>query len=90
MRIRDIVSEESSKKARAARRKRGPATAKLCKSSKPDSKLGASNLASCKAQGYRARDTGKTQKRGNSRVSLDNIKAKSEKYGGWVSPTKAG
>ena len=90
MRIRDIVHEEEKKQARSARRKRGKASAELCKSSKPDSKLGASNLSSCKAQGLRSRDTGKTQKKGGDRVSLDNIKAKSEKYGGWVSPTRAG
>lgn len=90
MRIRDIVQEESNKKARKARRKRGKASVALCRSSKPDSKLGASNLASCKAQGLRARDTDKSQKKGDTRVDLDNIKAKSEKYGGWVSPTRAG
>ena len=37
------------------------ASAKLCKSSTPDSKLGASALSSCKSQGYRARDGKKSQ-----------------------------
>ena len=44
------------------------ASAKLCKSSTPNNKLGASALSSCKAQGYRARETGKSQKRGKKRV----------------------
>lgn len=33
-----------------------PASRALCKSGKPDSALGASQLASCKSQGYRSRD----------------------------------
>ena len=33
----------------------GPASKALCKSSKPASELGASQLASCKSQGLRAR-----------------------------------
>ena len=44
------------------------ASAELCKSNTPNSELGASQLASCKSQGLRARDTkrkykirGKTQ-----------------------------
>lgn len=66
------------------------ASKELCTSSKPDSALGASALSSCKAQGYRRRNTGKTQKKGSRRVSLRGRKAKSVKYGGWVSPTKTG
>lgn len=58
------------------------ASKELCKSSKPDSALGASALASCKAQGYRSRSTGKSQKIGKKRVDLDGTKKKSEKYGG--------
>ena len=56
----------------------------------PADKMSASWLSRCKARGYKSRDTGKTQKRGKKRVKLDNKRAKSEKYGGWVSPTKAG
>lgn len=66
------------------------ASRELCKSSKPDSALGASALASCKAQGLRRRQTGKSQKRGKERVKLGGKKAKSIDYGGWVSPTKTG
>ena len=47
------------------------ASRKLCKSSKPNSALGASNLASCKSQGLRRREGKKSHKLGkssNSRV----------------------
>ena len=37
----------------------GKASRKLCKSTKPDSELGASQLSSCISQGFRARDTEK-------------------------------
>lgn len=67
-----------------------PASRALCQSGKPNSALGASNLASCKAQGYRARDTGKSQKIGSERVQLRGTTKKSEKYGGPVSPTRTG
>ena len=56
-------------------------------------KAGASALASCKAQGYRARQTGKSQKMGGktgNRVKLGGKKMKSKDYGGPVSPTKTG
>jgi len=69
------------------------ATSSLCKGSKPDSAIGASALASCKAQGLRARQTGKSQKMGGkkgNRVSLGGKKIKSKDYGGPVSPTKTG
>tara|TARA_B100000780_G_C20980935_1_gene391970 strand:- start:545 stop:805 length:261 start_codon:yes stop_codon:yes gene_type:complete len=69
------------------------ATRSLCKSSKPDHAIGASALSSCKAQGYRARQTGKSQKMGGkkgNRVNLGGKKLKSKDYGGPVSPTKAG
>ena len=47
-------------------------------------------MASCKAQGYRARQTGKTQKVGKKRVKLGGKNLKSTDYGGPVSPTKSG
>jgi len=56
----------------------------------PQHKMSASWKSSCKARGYIARDTGKSQKIGKSRKKLDGMKAKSEKYGGPISPTKAG
>lgn len=67
-----------------------PATRDLCLSGKPNSALGASQLASCKAQGYRARDTGKSQKIGSERVKLRGTTKKSTAYGGPVSPTRTG
>jgi hypothetical protein len=64
---------------------RGKASTKLCKSSRPDKDLGASNLASCKSQGLRARDGEKSHKLGKSkksRVKVDGKKIKGAKYGG--------
>lgn len=63
----------------------GKASLKLCKSSKPDNELGASQLASCKSQGLRARDGNKSHKLGkspNSRVKVGGKKLKGKKYGG--------
>ena len=59
-----------------------------CKNTARD-KMSASWLSSCKARGLVTRDTNKTQKVGKKRKKVDGF-AKSEKYGGWVSPTKAG
>jgi hypothetical protein len=63
----------------------GKASLKLCKSSKPDADLGASNLASCKSQGLRARDGDKSHKLGKgpeSRVKVGGHRIKGKKYGG--------
>lgn len=63
----------------------GKASRKLCTSSKPDSELGASNLASCKSQGLRARDGEKSHKLGKSpksRIKVGGHKIKGHKYGG--------
>ena len=58
------------------------ASKELCKSNIPDKRLGASNLASCKSQGYRARDGQKSHKIGAKRVKMDGKKIKGKKYGG--------
>lgn len=64
------------------------ASRSLCKSSKPDSALGASALASCKSQGYRRREGNKSHlirsKKGGkgSRVKVGGKKIKGKKYGG--------
>ena len=58
------------------------ATRSLCKSSKPDSALGASALASCKSQGYRRREGKKSHKIGQKRVTMGGKKLKGKKYGG--------
>ena len=63
----------------------GKASRKLCASSKPDSELGASQLASCKSQGLRSRDGNKSHKLGKSpksRVKVGGHKIKGQKYGG--------
>jgi hypothetical protein len=66
------------------------ASKKLCKSSTPNNKLGNSALSSCKAQGYRARETGKSQLIGNKRSKLGGKRIRSTDYGGPVSPTRTG
>lgn len=58
------------------------ASAALCKSNKPNSKLGASQLASCKSQGYRRRDGNKSHKIGKTRTKVGGRKIKGKKYGG--------
>jgi len=59
-----------------------PASRSLCQSGKPDSALGASQLASCKSQGYRSRDGGKSHKVGSERIRVRGKKIKGKKYGG--------
>jgi hypothetical protein len=59
-----------------------PASKKLCTSSKPDNALGASALASCKSQGFRAREGGKSHKVGTGRVKVKGKKILGKKYGG--------
>ena len=59
-----------------------PASRELCTSGKPDSALGASQLASCKSQGYRSREGGKSHKVGSDRVKVRGKKIKGKKYGG--------
>lgn len=58
------------------------ATRSLCKSSKPDSALGASALASCKSQGYRRREGKKSHKVGKKRITVGGKKIKGKSYGG--------
>ena len=55
---------------------------KLCKSRIPDAQLGASQLASCKSQGLRARDSGDSYTIGGKKVKLRNKKIRGKKYGG--------
>jgi hypothetical protein len=61
------------------------ASRKLCLSTKSNADLGASNLASCKSQGLRAREGNKSHKLGKgpeSRVKVGGHKLKGKKYGG--------
>ena len=78
MRVEDLLQLERDMEEWAA-------TRSLCKSSKPDSALGASALASCKSQGYRRRDGNKSPKLGSSpssRTKVGGKKIKGKKYGG--------
>lgn len=59
-----------------------PASRALCTSGKPDSALGASQLSSCKSQGYRSREGAKSHKVGSERVKVRGKKIKGKKYGG--------
>jgi hypothetical protein len=65
---------------------RGKAPRSLCISSKPDSELGASQLASCKSQGLRAREGNKSHLVGHGgssvRITVGGKKIKGKKYGG--------
>jgi len=58
------------------------ASKKLCRSSTPNSKLGASALASCKSQGLRTRSGKKSHKIGKKRVTVGGKKLKGKKHGG--------
>lgn len=62
------------------------ASRKLCLSTTPNSELGSSNLASCKSQGLRAREGGKSHLIGNAgnkvRITVGGKKIKGKKYGG--------
>jgi hypothetical protein len=63
------------------------ASRKLCASTKSNKELGASNLASCKSQGLRAREGNKSHLLGKgpeSRVVMGGHKLKGKKYGGKI------
>jgi hypothetical protein len=63
------------------------ASRKLCASTKSNKELGASNLASCKSQGLRAREGNKSHLLGRgpeSRVVMGGHKLKGKKYGGKI------
>jgi len=59
-----------------------PASRALCTSGKPNAALGASQLASCKSQGYRGRHGNKSHKIGNERTTVKGKRIKGKKYGG--------
>jgi hypothetical protein len=60
----------------------GKASRALCKSSRSNDDLGASQLASCKSQGLRGRETSKKHTIGNKRQSIKGKHVKGHKYGG--------
>ena len=71
MKVQEVIISEA-----------GPASKALCKSKKPDHALGASQLASCKSQGYRKRSGKKSYKIGKKRVYVSGKKIKGKPYGG--------
>lgn len=58
------------------------ASKKLCKSSIPNHKLGASQLSSCKAQGLRTREGKKRHRIGGQVKPIAGKRVKAKKYGG--------
>lgn len=58
------------------------ASPSLCKSSKPDSALGSSALASCKSQGLRRREGKKSHKVGKKRITVGGKRIKGKAHGG--------
>jgi hypothetical protein len=89
MRAHEILSENEEQFCEVcggSLMERGRASRKLCISRVPDEDLGASQLASCKSQGFRARDGDKSHLigHGNSkvRITVGGKKIKGKKYGG--------
>jgi hypothetical protein len=82
----DEMEEQFCEECGGSLAEEGKASRALCSSSKPDNELGASQLASCKSQGLRARDGEKSHLigHGNSsvRVTVGGKKIKGKKYGG--------
>lgn len=72
MRAEEFISERASRE--------------LCTSGRPDNDLGASNLASCRSQGLRARSGEKSHLIGHGdskvRITVGGKKIKGKKYGG--------
>ena len=60
----------------------GKASRALCQSSRSNADLGASQLASCKSQGLRARETNKRHTIGKKRQKIKGRKVLGHKYGG--------
>ena len=76
------LSEITKPRTRTTEPELESASADLCKSSKSDEELGASNLASCKSQGLRARKSSVKHTIKGKRQSIDGDKVKGKKYGG--------
>jgi hypothetical protein len=60
----------------------GPASRRLCTSSRPNSKLGASQLSSCKSQGYRKREGKMSYNIGGRPTRSAGKEIRGKKYGG--------
>jgi len=68
MKVWEIIGEKASKD--------------LCTSDRSDKSLGASNLSSCRSQGYRPRRSSVKHTIKKVRQSIDGKKIKGKKYGG--------
>lgn len=75
MRVDELLKEEADLLDWAASKE-------LCRSSRPNSKLGASALASCKSQGMRTRSGKKSHKVGKRRITVGGKKIRGKSYGG--------
>jgi hypothetical protein len=75
MRVDELLTEHSDVEE-------WQASKELCRSSRPNSKLGASALASCKSQGLRTRSGKKSHKVGKKRVTVGGKKIKGKSHGG--------
>tara|TARA_R110001592_G_C12831509_1_gene719976 strand:+ start:74 stop:319 length:246 start_codon:yes stop_codon:yes gene_type:complete len=75
MRIDEVITSEDDLEE-------WQASKELCRSSRPNSKLGASALASCRSQGLRTRSGKKSHKIGKKRVTVGGKKLKGKAYGG--------
>jgi|TARA_B110000977_G_scaffold133451_1_gene169959 hypothetical protein len=75
MRIDEVITSEDDLEE-------WKASKELCRSSRPNSKLGASALASCRSQGLRTRSGKKSHKIGKKRVTVGGKKLKGKAYGG--------
>jgi hypothetical protein len=60
----------------------GPASRSLCRSKKPDSSIGASNLASCVSQGLRAHKSGRADYVSGKQLRVGGKKIKGKAHGG--------
>ena len=60
----------------------GPASRSLCRSKKPDSSIGASNLASCVSQGLRAHKSGRADYVNGKQLRVGGKKVKGKAHGG--------
>lgn len=60
----------------------GKASRALCKSSRSNDDLGVSQLASCKSQGLRSRESNKRHEVSGKRQSIKGMHVKGHKYGG--------
>lgn len=73
---------EKKKKKKNEKKSKDDWIIKLCKSSKSNKELGASNLASCKSRGLRAREGSKSHKIGGERVKMGGKRIKGRAHGG--------